>query len=82
VSDFFASGHAIDLILAVMAIEILLLVRRRRRPPADIVAGFLPGVLILLAARAALTGAGWPWIALWLGLSFPAHLYDLHRRGV
>ena len=37
----------------------------------------LPGALMILALRAALTGAGWPWIALALACSFPAHLADL-----
>ncbi len=43
----------------------------------------LPGVLMILALRGALTGAEWHWIALPLLLSFPAHLADLaatHRR--
>jgi hypothetical protein len=34
----------------------------------------------LLALRAALTGANWMMIALWLALSLPAHLADLWRR--
>jgi hypothetical protein len=41
----------------------------------------LPGALMLLALRAALLGLCWPWIALALAASFPAHLADLRRRG-
>ncbi|MET3827605.1 MULTISPECIES: hypothetical protein [Sphingomonas] len=40
----------------------------------------LPGAMMLLALRAALTGLAWPWIALALAASFPAHLADLARR--
>ena len=39
-------------------------------------------VLMMLALRAALTGAAWQWIALPLVLSFPLHLADLVRRGM
>lgn len=37
----------------------------------------LPGALMILALRGALTGAEWHWIALPLLLSFAAHLADL-----
>jgi hypothetical protein len=40
----------------------------------------LPGAFLVLALRAALTGAAWPWIALPLALAFPAHLADLAGR--
>ena len=75
------SGHAVDLILAVMFAEALWLHLRRRVALLDIALALLPGALILLAARAAITGAGWPMIALPLALSFPVHLADLRRRG-
>ncbi|MDH7975447.1 hypothetical protein QH494_24945 [Sphingomonas sp. AR_OL41] len=40
----------------------------------------LPGALMMVALGAALRGAPWPWVALALTLSFPAHLADLRRR--
>lgn len=73
----FASGHAVDIVLAVLALEAVWLIARRR---ADVLPALLPGVLILLAVRAALTGAPWWMVAGWLALSLPAHLYDLRRR--
>lgn len=76
----FASGRIIDAILLVMAAEGAWLVGKRRRPAGDVVFTLLPGALILLGLRAALTGAGWPMVALWLALSFPAHLEDVRRR--
>jgi hypothetical protein len=82
---FFASGHAVDLVLLVMAAELVFLFARRRaraeRPPMiDLVLAFAPGACLLLALRAALTGAGWPWIAAALAASFPFHIADLIRR--
>jgi hypothetical protein len=81
VSALFASGHAVDIVLAVMMIEAIALIARGRAA-ATVVLAFLPGALILLAVRAALTDAGWPWVALALAASFPAHLADLRRRGL
>jgi DNA-binding transcriptional LysR family regulator len=84
-SDFILSGHVVDLVLAVLAAEVLLLAawRRHGAPRGRIVtliAAALPGAFLMLALRAALAGAGWVWIALWLAASFPAHLVDLRRR--
>lgn len=81
VSAFFASGHAADLILLVLAAEFAWLVMRGTRAiDAALVLG--PAVFIVLALRGALTGADWPMIALPLMLSFPVHLADLKRRGM
>lgn len=80
-AEWFASGLAVDIVLGVIALEALLLAASRRLSLIDIVAALGPGVLILLALRAALTGAEWPWIALPLAASFPLHLLDLARRG-
>ncbi|WP_439814962.1 hypothetical protein [Zavarzinia sp. CC-PAN008] len=77
--DLVDSGHVVDLILAVLVLEVLALGLWRRRLMAMLVAA-LPGACLLLALRCALTDAGWPWVALWLALSFPAHLLDLWRR--
>jgi hypothetical protein len=77
---FFASGHAADLVLAVIALEFAVLVWRRRRPLSEVILTLGPGACLLLALRCALTGAPWPWIALWLAASFPLHLADVIRR--
>ena len=76
-AGFFASGRAVDVVLLVLAVEGAWLLMRRR---SDVLPALLPAVPILLALRAALTGAGWPWVAGWLALSLPVHLYDLARR--
>ncbi len=76
-SALFASGHAVDLVLAVLLLEAIVLIVRGR---ATMLIALLPGVFILLGLRAALTQAGWPWVAAALAASFPAHLADLYRR--
>lgn len=77
---FFGSGHAVDLVLLVLAGELAWLTRARGWPVAEAALRLLPGALMLLALRAALTGAGWPLVAGALALSFPAHVADLARR--
>ena len=79
-SGLFASGHAVDLILVIMALEAGFLFLTRRMTPLALLLVFGPGVFILLGARAALVGAAWGWIALALAASFPLHLLDLRRR--
>ena len=79
-NGLFASGHAVDLILAIMALEAGFLLLTRRMTAFGLLLVLGPGVLILLGARAALVGAAWWWIALALAASFPLHLLDLRRR--
>ena len=81
VRALFQSGHVVDLVLAVLAAEFVWLVIRGNRA-LDVGLGLGAAVLMMLALRAALTGAAWPWIALPLVLSFPLHLADLGRRGM
>ena len=80
---FFASGHAVDLVLLVIAAEFAFLSLRRAGGSGallDRVLALMPGICMLLALRASLTGAPWPWIAGALAASFPFHLADLARR--
>jgi len=83
--ELIASGHVVDLVLAIIVIEVLVFPRWRQRGGRQtrrmaLLLASLPGIFLLLALRAALTGAGWGWIALFLAASFPAHLADLWRR--
>ena len=84
-SGAFASGLIIDVALALVGLEVftLWILLRRRAPrlrPLDLVAQVFAGVFLLLAVRSALTGAHWAWCAGFLLASFPAHLWDVHRR--
>lgn len=76
----FASGHAVDIVLAVIAAEFVLLVTRFGWPPGRAMLRLLPGALMLLGLRAALVGAPWVWIALPVTASLPIHLLDLRAE--
>ncbi|MFN4114300.1 MAG: hypothetical protein ACK4GD_10205 [Sphingomonadaceae bacterium] len=78
--QFFASGHAADVIIAVLIVEAIWLIWRGRNP-LDVALMLLPAALMIVGLRAALVGADWPWIAGPLALSFPVHLADVVRRG-
>ena len=77
---FFASGHAVDVVLLVLLAEAIWL-RAKGRAWGDVWPALLPAVLMMFGLRAALTGMAWPFISLPLAAAFPVHLYDLHRRG-
>jgi hypothetical protein len=84
-SQLFASGDIVDLILALVAAEALVLTALRRwtgrGPPLRTLLGnLLAGACLLLALRTALTGAPWQATAAWLGAALAAHLWDLGQR--
>ncbi len=84
-AEMFTSGRVVDLLLAVVAIEVVIILLLRRLFRKDIamsgiLAAMLPGVLLLLALRAALLQTHWVWIASFLLLAFAAHLADLRVR--
>ncbi|MCG6897639.1 MAG: hypothetical protein LJE61_05510 [Thiocapsa sp.] len=84
-AELFASGALIDLILGLVLIEavVLTVVHRftgRGVAPRDLFGMLLAGVFLLLAVRAALVGADWGWVGLWLMLSLLAHLADVSVR--
>lgn len=77
----FASGLIADLVIAVLAAEAAAALWLRGWPGAQpVLRALLPGVLLALALRAALTDAHWGWVALWLTAALPAHLLDLRAR--
>lgn len=77
---FFATGRAADLILLILIAELFWLLLSRRLSAGAAFGLVMPGLLIVLALRAALIGAAWPWIAAPLALALPFHLMDLARR--
>ncbi|WBH15600.1 hypothetical protein [Sphingomonas radiodurans] len=76
----FASGHAVDIVLVVIAAELGWLIIRRGWGLSDALLRLVPGALMLVALRAALIGLDWYWIALPLLVSFPINLADLARK--
>ena len=80
-----SSGRIVDIMLAVVVVEWLALGTWRRIRGTGL--GFLgatmmlvPGTLLMLALRGALTGASWQWIAAVLVASLFAHLTDMVIR--
>lgn len=79
--EFFTSGRAVDLVLGLIVAEgIALFVWWGRARAISVVMTLLPGVMLLLAARAAMTNAGWIWIAAFLAAALPVHLLDVWLR--
>lgn len=81
----FASGHIADIILVVLALEVLAFaVYRRITGRGFRFFAFLPNALaggcLVLALRCALVGSDWTWTALALAASFAAHVWDLVSR--
>lgn len=84
-TDFFASPRLADVMLAVLAVEAVWLVVRRARtgrgPEFSRVAPFLlSGAALVIALRAVLAGAAWPWVAAGVIGAFCMHLWDLRQR--
>ena len=84
-SDLFATGHIVDLILGFMVLEGGAVLAYGIRTgaglaPGDLLSSLVPGALLLLALRGALVASWWGWIALFLVAALLAHLADLRRR--
>jgi ABC-type spermidine/putrescine transport system permease subunit II len=85
VADFIQSGRVADLVILCLVLEAaaLSLYRWRTGRGLSTVATMLlvlPGMMLALALRAALTGVPWMWIGISLGAALLAHLADLHWR--
>jgi hypothetical protein len=85
VSSYLASTFAIDFVIVFIVLEALLLLVWRTRscralPPVAIVLMLAPGMSFLLALRAALAAASWPWVPLALVAALVFHLGDLRTR--
>lgn len=76
-AGLFANGTAADIIIVVILAEAVWLRLHRAWPVMALLCRLMPGLLMMLALRAALTGQDWLWIALPLTLSFPFHLVDV-----
>jgi hypothetical protein len=79
-NQLFASGHVIDLVIVVLALEMLLLRGVFKRAQVLPLPTLLAGLGLLLAWRFAQGGASWLWIALPLTAAGLAHGWDLWQR--
>jgi hypothetical protein len=85
IRNWLESAGIADIALMLMVLEAIVLPWWRRRtgngPEVfDLLWNLASGGCLLLALRAALLKAGWPWIALALLAALAAHLADLRRR--
>jgi hypothetical protein len=79
-TNLLTSPHLIDLILLLTAAEALVIVLSGRLLPTAVIRTLLPGVFLLVALRAALAEAAWPWVPAALIAALIAHLFDLAGR--
>jgi hypothetical protein len=79
-NHLFTSGHVIDLVIVVLALEVLLLRGVFKRAHVLPLPTLLAGLGLLLAWRLAQGGASWFWIALPLTAAGLAHGWDLWQR--
>ncbi len=84
-SAWFSSGRVIDAILLLMMIEGAALCWLRARTGRGLSMGSVAtllasGAALMLALRAALTGAGWETVSLFLVVGLMAHLVDVAVR--
>jgi hypothetical protein len=84
-TEFFGSAHLVDLILAIVAAEMLAIalywqLARRGIAPRQLLPNLLAGAFLLLALRLALSGYSWPCYAACLAASGVANVVDLRQR--
>ena len=84
-AKWLSSGHALDLILAIVAVELVLIQiwfnrQGRRLALTELIGPVGAGIFLMLALRTALVGGAPELIAVFLIASLPAHLYDLRLR--
>lgn len=85
VSEWFASGRVVEVILLLVALEACALLAwrglRRREPGLlALLPSLAAGACLLLALRAALLSAPWSSVAAWLSAALLAHVVDLAGR--
>jgi len=85
VSELFASGRIVDLIIGFMLLELMLLIIVRRKTgrgigTLDLLISLAAGFSLLMALRASLLQGSWMTMAAWLLLALCAHVADLARR--
>lgn len=83
--DLILSGRIVDIALAILLLEIIVLALAGQRrgggiPLRELVSNAGAGAGLMLALRAALTGAGWLAVAGWLGVALALHVADLALR--
>jgi hypothetical protein len=76
----FTSPLLIDLILTGTVLEAAVVIAWRGLSPLATLRTLAPGVFIMVALRAALAGAAWPWVPASLAAAGIAHFFDMKNR--
>ncbi len=84
-AEFFATGHVVVGILALMLLELVVLMilgskSHRRIPLVHLLVALGAGAALLLALRAALLGSPWQYVAVWLLVALCVHVLDVRLR--
>jgi hypothetical protein len=84
-AEWFASGRLVDWIVAIVAIEVVVLLifwraTGRGLSPGDLLPNLFAGAFLLLALRLSLGGAGWQLCCASLAAAGLAHMVDLGFR--
>ncbi len=84
-ADLFATGRIVDLILALMILETIVLAGYHHHTGrgvrvATLLTNMAAGACLLVALRAALAGAPWGAVAAALAVAFAMHAFDLRTR--
>ena len=84
-TNFLASAHIVDLVLAIVGLEIIIVtlywrLTRRGIAPTQLLPNLFAGALLLLALRLALSGYPWPWHTACLAAAGIANVADLRQR--
>ena len=82
---FFVSPHVVDMVLALTFMEAVALTvfpkfTAGSLRSVNIWLMLMPGVFLMLALRAGLAGAAWPWVPIALAAALVGHLLDLRAR--
>lgn len=83
--DLFASGRIVDIIIALMVVEAIVLIAYHKSTGQGIkvpqvLSNLLAGICLFLALRLAITDAHWTWIGVALAAALAAHVLDLTSR--
>jgi hypothetical protein len=84
-TSFLSGAHTVDLVLAVVAVEVVAITaywhaKHRGIAPAQLIPNLAAGALLLFALRFSLSGYAWPWYTACLALAGIANLADLRQR--
>jgi hypothetical protein len=84
-TEFLASARVVDLVLAIVFLELIGIslywhVTRRGIAPTRLLPNLLAGAALLLALRLALSDFAWPWYTACLAVAGIANVTDLRQR--